>query len=311
MKLSLVLSALLLGGAVIMSGCGGGSSSSNDQNTTGNSSSSVASSGSSSSSGTEASAPEFTTEMLAGKTFYNYGLGHGGQGTENRMVVEFNTDATGMTIHNHSDATDTFSVTGTNAVTDGKMHWSVPGMTPMTVTAVELLDDGSFIATMIDPDHFDPYPILFSSSELADKGQAVFTAYLAEQTLSKDDISASPWYSLDWSEVNNGGSVNCHARFTFKSDNSVDVDYVDENGQPQSMQNLTTYVISGNRLEYDTQNGEGQTEHTSMQPVIKGSNSIIWTTSTAWFKNRADAETFVNYLDPDNAAGCMQFFPEQ
>lgn len=309
MKISLVLSALLLGGAVIMSGCGG-SSSSNDGGTTGNSSSN-SSTGGSSSSGTEASAPEFTTQMLAGKTFYNYGLEHGGQSTENRMIVEFNADATGMTVHNHPDATDTFSVTGTNAVTDGKMHWSVPGMTPMTVTAIKILDDGSIIATMVDPDHFDPYPILFSSSPLADKGLAVFTAYLAEQTLTKDDIAANPWYSLDWSEVNNGGSVNCHARFTFKSDNSADADYVDENGQPQSMQNFTTYVISDNRLEYDAPNGEGQTEHTSMQPIIKDSDHIIWTTETAWFKNRADAATFVNYVDPDNAAGCMQSFPEQ
>ncbi len=320
MKLSIGLSVLLLGGAIVMGGCGGGSGS-DDSGTAGNSSSvssNISSSGNSSSvssenggssSSSEAAAPEFTAGMLAGKTFYTYGLENGGQGTENRAVVTFNADASGMNVHNHADAQDTFSVDGNNTIIDGKMHWSVPGMTPTTITAVKQLDDGSFIVSIIDPDHFDPYPQLFSTTELSDKGQAVFTAYLAEQTLSKDEITANPWYNIDWMSADN--AVQCQALFTFNADNTIDASYMDDNGQLQSLQNIAAYVVSGNRLEYDGHDSEGQARQISLQPVLKDSAHIIWTDSTAYFKNRADAEAFLNYIDPDNVENCMKAFPPQ
>ena len=313
MKLSLALSALLLGGAVIMSGCGTSSDSTPaDSNT-----SAAVGDGSGTAGGdtNESSAPAFTTAMLAGKTFYTYGLWVGGQEaeTENRFVVTFNADASGCNVHNHSDSEgDTFSVNGTNSINDGKMHWHTDGMSDMTATAVKIFEDGSFIATMIDPDHYDPYAILFSTTERADKGQTVFDDYLAAQTMDKATITANPWYSLDWSELDNseGGGVLCHALFTFKSDNAIDVAWVDESGHTQTMTDFSTYVISGNRLEFDTPNGEGEVEHTSMFPIVKDSDHIIWSGDTAYFKNRADAETFLNYIDPENAAACMANFPE-
>ncbi len=257
----------------------------------------------------------FTIKMLAGKTFYTYGYEMDGTqvGTGNRFVAAFNADATQVNVHNHADDTyDSFSVDAVNSIIDGKMHWSSDGASDTVATAIKLFEDGSFLALVSDPDHADPYPQLFSTAELADKGQAVIDAYLAGLTLTKATMTAASWYGIDWAEYDistHSGALNCQALWTFNSDDTIRIDYIDEGDQQHSM-DIGTYIVENNQLiaTYNEDAGENAGTYT-VTPIMITENEIIWANDTAYFKNRADAVAFVELLGGDE--GCYRYFPAE
>ena len=310
MKLSLALSVLLVGGSLFMSGCGDSSSdeekvvNSIDENTTDLIN--------------QANAPKFTTEMLAGKTFYGYGYEPGSNDmmeTGDRFKVIVSADASKMEIW-ASDGSEKHGDAATSIFTDAKgrsaFKWQLDGMSDVEDALLKVFDDGSFMVLSTNPDHFDPNPILFSATKTADKGSALYNEFIAEQTISKDILGANPWYSLDWSEVHyidgeKTGNLNCHALFTFDSENNIDAQYIDENGVTQSVENIGSYVISDNKLVTTTpEDGEMVTETSTPIAVLK--DEIIFDNSSAMFKNRADAVAFVTMMGGDE--GCYNSFPQ-
>ena len=135
--------------------------------------------------------------------------------------------------------------------------------------------------------------------------------------MSKEIITANPWYGIDLSEYDindHTGDLMCQALFTFKENNTIDVSYMEDGGsQMQTIENIGTYVVSGNNLEteYGAAAGEGA-GHSTMSPLMVTGNEIIWQDQTFYFKNRADAEVFLNYVAPNNAAAisCLKYFPQ-
>lgn len=296
MKLSLVLSAILFSSAVIINGCGS-SSSSSDNNT----SSSVESSNSSASSSVPANGPEFTVAMLAGNTFYGYGIHpeEAGFEAENRMVAEFDANASSVHVHNHADSNESFSVDAANSIVDGKMEWQIDGMSGITGSALKIYEDGSFMMTIVDLDHYDPYPVYFATTELADKGQSVFEAFADEQTISKDALTANGWYDVEWMD-----GLECVGLIMANADNMVDLSYVDENGTLQSLENIATYVVSDNKMETVDEDAE----HNTWIPVLASEDSILWQREAAFFKNRADAVKMVQLMG--GGEECYDKFPQ-
>jgi hypothetical protein len=302
MKLSLALSALLLGGAVMMSGCGSSSSSTPSGDTTNTVTDTDTS---------ENSVPVFTTAMLAGKTFYGYGIYADASGVtpEYRIIATFNADASQLNAHNFPDAEDTFSVDVANSIVDGKMHWSADGIVNQVATAIQILDDGSFFMIANDSLHPDPYPVLFSATELADKGQAAFETFMAAQALSKETMTANTWYGVDWAEYDlndQTGNLNCQALWLFNEDDTIDASYMD-NGQLKTIEDAGTYLISDNKLEADYTVGEDP-GHSTLTPIMIFNGEIIWDDKTAYFKNRDDAVAFVQLLGGGET--CYGIFPE-
>ena len=311
MKLSLALSALLVGGSLFMSGCGSDSSS-NDTKTqsssdAGNSSSAAA-----------VEAPKFTTEMLAGKTFYSYGLDeHNNQvETENRFKAIVSTDGTTMEVWSN-DGSEKYGTANSSIITDAKgrsaIKWSFEGMTDKEFPLLKVFSDGSFMTLYVDPEDFSPYPQLFAATEMEDKGLALYNEFFAEQTISKEIVTANPWYSLDWRDVerNNGkfsGNFECHSLKTYNEDNTITFQWLDDNGVAGSM-TIGSYIVSDNVLEAEEpQDEQGTLGHSTMTPLYVSSDEIKWTDRTAWFKNRADAIAFMATTGLDD---CSKYFPEQ
>jgi len=199
MKLSLALSALLIGGSLFMSGCNSSSSDVEkivqevvdniDENVTDTIN--------------ELTAPKFSTQMLAGKTFYSYGYGldNGNFDTENRFKAIVSADASAMEIW-ASDGSEKYGDANSEIITDSKgrsaIAWHIDGITDSQFILLKIFDDGSFMSQPIDPDHFEAYPQLFAASQMEDKGLALYNIFFAEQIISKDILGANPWYSLDW-----------------------------------------------------------------------------------------------------------------
>jgi hypothetical protein len=264
---------------------------------------------------TPAASTAFTPQMLAGKTFYTYGYEMNGTqvGTGNRFIATFNADATQVNVHNHADDTyGSFSVDALNSIVEGKMHWNSDGTSGSVTTAIKLFEDGSFLALVADPDHADPYPQLFSTVELADKGREVIDAYLAGLTLTKATMTAASWYGVDWAEYdigNHSGDLHCQALWTFNSDDTIRIDYVDESDQTQWM-DIGTYEVINNVLipTYNANAGENAGTYT-MTPITLTDSEVIWANETAYFKSRADAVAFVELLGGDE--GCYRYFPAQ
>jgi|GEM_PF-6658070 len=318
MRHNLFLSALLLGASILVTGCGGGGSSDSgsgtqqtgnggDSQQTGNGGGTQNPSGQNDNNGTTAAGAKLTLDMLKAKTFYTYGIDRIADKTEYRFVIEFNADASGFNIHNFPGSDSTFSVDGTNSVSDGIMRWHADGDSVVT-TALKIYADGSFLAQSDETSHFDPYPKLFSSTKLADKGQSVYDAFMADQTLEKQALVANPWYWVSWSYDNDDNvNVDCKSMRVFGADNSVGYSFV-KNGSTVTKNDAGTYVVSGNTLETDISIGE-EVRHSSFTPVLITADKILWKDGQAFFKNRADAVTFVENMGAD--AGCYDHFPPQ
>ncbi|MEA1919973.1 MAG: hypothetical protein U9N52_09050 [Campylobacterota bacterium] len=287
MKLSLALSALLVGGSLFMSGCGSDSSSS-DGNTT-------SSQAAQSSSEAAVQAPQFTTEMLAGKTFYSYSR----------------TERQGGNVEYHDGTVVIFS---NNASTVSSQDGSISNI-PVTLAgdAMSLvLPDGNKKFLLLGSSEsylilIDDYgEMLWSTSEQADNAQALFETIISEQTITQETFTAHPWYSLDWAEADDGRGVLCHALFTYHANGTADASYID-NGEVKSMVGAMTYSVENNK-HTATYMEEGELKTSTYTPLLVSENRIIWTHEQALFKNRADAVAF-SELFKDSS--CNPYFPEQ
>lgn len=287
MKLSLALSALLVGGSLFMSGCGSDSSS-NDTKTqsssdAGNSSSAAA-----------VEAPKFTTEMLAGKTFYTYfpHYDNGFQGGTATMQFNFSADATTVeaidakTGENYGSALPVTINGNTMAIVtpDGESHRSM---------LLKVDGNNMFI--------FEGAPALWSATQLGDNGTAILGALLKNDKLTNEVLAANTWSNMEIVYDDNGNSdYDCKNTFTFKADGTGSTP--GDDGKPWEF----TYSI-GEDDQFSIQDSDMH-----MVYWTKSDDILFFTDNTLFFKSKAAAKSFLLSMgqNESDADSCVSNFTE-
>jgi hypothetical protein len=296
MKLSLALSVLLVSGSLFMSGCDSSSSAQEaidqvegniteviDEITGDNS---------------EAAAPKFTTEMLAGKTFYTYFRSYENGAFEYSDNMQFNFSANASTLEAIS-------------IRDGENYGSALPValsgSKMTITVgdeekaeflFKNIDTGLI---MVSGSEF----VLWTPSQQADGGQTAYEAFLsAEQENIGTDaqkvaiLTANPWYLLGMEWNDGQGNAQCQAKATLQDLDNGTAQYVD-NGELQTITiDSTTPDDEKSYLNMLASNGEVL--------LVQNNDDIQF-----WFKNREDVEAYITAYDPNNVAQCMAHYPAE
>ena len=297
MKLSLILSSLLVGASLLLSGCGSSDDSTPATNDATQSGDTTTAGGSTTKDDTTATADateqieQFTTEMLAGKTFYSYGME--ADNSKNKVIAKAN-----MQFNFSADAS---TVEGIN-LQDGENYGSFPATIDsdkFTVSTPDGEKHTSFLLTTLDgePVTYDQWLTVWSTEQQSDNGEALLKKLQNDQKLTVDKLTANPWYMVSWAyDENEQNTFTCDAKVTIDSNGTITYSSI-ENGVITTSSEYNAKIASG--------------DANSQYFLAANPNLIYYADSMVYFKNISDAKVFIEEMGATNADECVASYPTE